>query len=157
MKIIIFSDSHGAKNNLQRALLKHPDAQVALFCGDGAADFYSLADQTPQRRWIAVRGNCDPPDCRLALLESANFGDFHTAILHGHSHGVKWGDGGLYKLAQEGNYQLIIHGHTHVPRSDYIPGDKPFYLFNPGAVRAGHYGLITIREHQILLSHAKLS
>lgn len=47
MKIIIFSDSHGAKNNLQRALLKHPDAQVALFCGDGAADFYSLADQPP--------------------------------------------------------------------------------------------------------------
>ena len=142
---------------LRRALQAHSDTDAVLFCGDGTADIISLAEQIAPKQLIAVQGNCDPAETTLPMLASTCFGPFRTAILHGHTHEVKQTDSKLLKLAQEGPYQLIIYGHTHVPRSDYIPGTRPLYLFNPGSIRSGCYGLITIQKDQILLSHAKIT
>ena len=42
MKILVFSDSHGRDQYMLKALKTHPDAEAAIFLGDGLADFLSL-------------------------------------------------------------------------------------------------------------------
>lgn len=155
MKFLILSDSHGRIGNLRRMFALHEDCDAVIFCGDGAADIQRLREEHPDVRFVCVRGNCDgigAPD-----LETLEAEGVKLAVLHGHTAKAKFGDGGLIKLAYDGGYDIVIHGHTHRQRNDYISGEKPFYLFNPGAAANGKFGLAVIKNGQILLSHGSIS
>ena len=64
---------------------------------------------------------------------------------HGHLYGVKTaGTALLEKRAAEENCDIVLYGHTHVPRIDYIAGR---YYLNPGSLRQpaeGHPGYIEL-------------
>ncbi len=168
MKILVFSDSHGRDDGMRRALSMHPDAEGVFFLGDGAREAAALAEREPNRFFIGVKGNCDGAlfgllgGSDLRLEEELVLFGRRILLLHGHTVGVKGGLGELILNARRREADLALFGHTHEPLERYLSeGRRPLYLFNPGSIsrpRSGKptYGLITLTESGILLSHGTL-
>ena len=168
MKILVFSDSHGRDGGMRRALSLHPDAEGVFFLGDGIREATALAEGEPSRFFIGVRGNCDGAlfgllgGTELREEEEITLLRHRILLLHGHTVGVKGGLGGLIAHARRRDAELAIFGHTHEPLERYLSdGESPLYLFNPGSIsrpRSGEatYGVITLTESGILLSHGTL-
>lgn len=162
IKCVIISDTHGCRDYLRRVLRLNRDADAVIFLGDGVADLDSALDECPSV--FAVRGNCDiSPTLRgmpLNALERITLGGKRIVITHGHLWGVKGGLGGLLSLARAEDADIILYGHTHIPREDFLSG---IYLFNPGSLScslgaAPSFGLMTIDEDTggVLLSHGTI-
>jgi putative phosphoesterase len=169
MKILVFSDSHGRDSGMQRALSLHPDAEGVFFLGDGAREAAALAERERERFFIGVKGNCDGllfgllGGTELREEEEITLMGRRILLLHGHTVGVKGGLGGLIAHARRRDVDLALFGHTHEPLEQYLPdGEKPLYLFNPGSISrprggAPTYGVLTLTEGGILLSHGTLA
>lgn len=165
MKLLVLSDSHGQSGKIRAAMALHPDAGAVLFLGDGLRD---LPAETASPIY-AVRGNCDAftlfdftsaPEERLETLDG-----YRVLALHGHTRGAKAGTVRLIGAALEQNADLICFGHTHEPFEQYIPVGEPWFgtplakslwLFNPGALCAGSFGVVELRPEGVLLSHGQL-
>lgn len=153
-ELLIFSDSHGDRSTMRAALAAHPDADGALFLGDGLLDFAEVEKAWSDRRTLAVRGNCDLFRNVPTLAEFSEYG-LRIALFHGHEQWLKDGDARLNGYA--GKYDLILHGHTHIPRNIVLTvGGQSMTVFNPGAARDGRYGILTIREDGFTLEHRRI-
>ena len=164
MKIIVLSDSHGSSLDINRALKKHPDADLAIFLGDGVDDFFSNQPRFPEIAFMAVRGNCDigtADKYSLRAAEEITLEGKRIFFCHGHTYGVKGGQGNLISAAHAREADIALFGHTHTPTEQYLPEDEDggaLYLVNPGSIgRDSHtYALITIRDGGILVSHGRV-
>jgi putative phosphoesterase len=140
-----------------RALDIHKDAEAVFFLGDGLTDIISLVDREPRRAWFYVRGNCDYTSAvgttPVRKLESVTLEGYRIVFTHGDLYGAKYGLGGLILLAGEQAASVVLFGHTHTPCETYENG---VYLFNPGSISSGSFGVMTITASGILLSHGKL-
>ena len=152
MRILILSDSHGSARNLREVLLRHPDITTVLHLGDGNRELQNAEEAFPTHRFYAVAGNCDfacpAPGARLET-----FCGKKVFLTHGHMYGVK---GGYYTLecaARERGVDIALFGHTHLPFEDYADG---LYLFNPGSLKDGNYGILEISSAGIMTRHMKL-
>ena len=175
MKILIFSDVHGREDRVRSLLALHKSADAVLFLGDG---FRDLPDSIAYGKWqfAAVRGNCDLLWGNSANLSLPNeqilrFGAYTVMMTHGHAYGVKGGIEQAALSAAEKGADLLLYGHTHVSEERYLPegtvvGEatltKPLWIMNPGSLGAPRngqpsYGLIQIKNSQLLLSHGTLS
>lgn len=170
MKILVISDTHKNKDRLKRVLEMHRDADAVIHLGDGYADFAGLdLGGIPLYR---VRGNCDEESDSFGTLsdeELIELGGIKIMMVHGHRHGVKFGLAKVASDAASKGADVLFYGHTHVPREVYLgKGEragvkllqKPLWIFNPGSLgspREGmpSFGLLTVRDGQILLSHGK--
>ena len=77
-----------------------------------------------------LREECRRLGITLSDKQLAQFRVFGTALLE--------------KRAAEENCDIVLYGHTHVPRIDYIAGR---YYLNPGSLRQpaeGHPGYIEL-------------
>ncbi|MBQ2876061.1 MAG: YfcE family phosphodiesterase [Clostridia bacterium] len=168
MKCLCFSDSHGSVYYMKRALALHPDCEVVFFLGDGLSDIEPLIKTTPGIAWLAVRGNCDHTSHisggEVRKLERITLEGVRIAYTHGDLYGVKYGFGGVLKLADDEECDVVLFGHTHEPIEQYktTPKGRGVYLFNPGSIgmsfRGGaSYGVMLLREGQVLLSHGELN
>ncbi len=174
MKLVVLSDSHGRADLIRAVLERHKDAEAVLFLGDGLRDLSRLTDLPPNLTPIAVRGNCDllmgwgqeePPTERMVAFDR-----FKILMMHGHTRGVKHGMETAAEAAASRGADLLLYGHTHAAREAYLPeGErvgggiltKPLWLFNPGSLGESgtgrpSYGLVTIQQGQLLLSHGSL-
>lgn len=157
MKILVFSDSHGRDEYMKKALEMHPDAEAAIFLGDGLSDFLSLSNVNIAK--LYVRGNCDwnPEYSFTPTVDSVTLMNKKIVFLHGHTHGVKSSAEGIIALAKDMNASILLFGHTHTPIEHYENG---VYYLNPGTIggvgNTPTYGIITLRENGILLSHGTL-
>ena len=132
MRILVVSDTHGNDSSLRRAILAQPKAEVVIHLGDGEEELLRAKRAFPEKMFLAVRGNCDWrsdwPGERIVEL-----GGHRIFCTHGHLYGVKTaGTALLEKRAAEENCDIVLYGHTHVPRIDYIAGR---YYLNPGSLR----------------------
>ena len=59
MRIVVMSDSHGRLARLRWVFADQPEAEAYLFLGDGLKDWAQMQESYPDRRLIAVCGNCD--------------------------------------------------------------------------------------------------
>ena len=59
MKVLVFSDSHGRKELVDRMLSKEPDCKEVVFLGDGMSDVEWVREFYPEKRFTCVRGNND--------------------------------------------------------------------------------------------------
>ena len=161
MKCLIFSDSHGSVSYIVKALMVHPDAEVVFFLGDGIGEVSEIARGDKRRMWIGVRGNCDFSSIFLdrEALKTEEIILLGRKILatHGDMYSVKYGYENLKSLALSREADIVLFGHTHMPYLEYVSGERPFYLFNPGSVSqpSYSYGILTLTEKDILFSHAK--
>ena len=152
MQILIFSDSHGDRRGLREALLRHPDAGTVCHLGDGARDMAQVAQEFPDRTVFGVCGNCDMcADLPLTRLEL--FGGKKVLLTHGHAFAVKSGLVTYQLAAKERGAAVALFGHTHRPTEEYAGG---VWLFNPGSLRDGNYGILEVSDAGIYLKHLQL-
>lgn len=148
IRIGVFSDSHGFKEQLARAVSLAGQIDLAIHCGDGGEDLEALLD--PEVPRIIVRGNCDlrsrfPEGVVHQVAEHTIF------ITHGHLYDVKYDYTRLFYKALELGANIVLFGHTHICE---IVENQGLILMNPGSVvrpsigSKSSFGLIEI-EHKI--------
>ena len=142
MKILVFSDSHGALPPMLRAVEREsPDLLVHL--GDGWRDAEKLGARHPEIPLIQVAGNCDfQPDApRERVLTPLGK---RILLCHGHLYGVKDSLMRAGEAAQERQLDAFLFGHTHTP----LVSRRGRTLFlNPGSIgdpRQPFYGVLTL-------------
>ena len=83
----------------------HPDAEVIFFLGDGLYDAETLAARAGDKAWLVVRGNCDYSSvfrgAPASKTESITLMGKRIVYTHGDLYGVKYGDEGLLRLADD--------------------------------------------------------
>ncbi|MBQ8208308.1 MAG: YfcE family phosphodiesterase [Clostridia bacterium] len=172
MKLLVVSDSHGKVERLRRAVELNKDADAIIHLGDGYNDLrYVALPDIPVYKvrgngedWLKMSGNDVPRDL---LLE---FDGIKILMMHGHTHSVKSGFDRAIRYALDKGADLLLFGHTHGAIERYIPkgsevgfgeAERDIYIFNPGSIgepRFGEpkFGLVTIREGKLLLSHGEI-
>ena len=132
---LILSDVHGERDRLRRILAAAKGVHAVFFLGDGLSDVLDLLTVQGAPPLFSVRGNCDfgiTGDDELTV----SLGAHRILMLHGHTAGVKGGDGGLLALARRHGADIVLYGHTHLRRESYLDeaDGGPLWLFNPGSV-----------------------
>ncbi len=130
MRIIVMSDSHTAYSRVLDIVKSNQSADLFLHLGDGEDEFDRVAASYPEKAFSAVRGNNDWHS-EKPMVGFLNLEGHKIMYTHGHMFSVKWG---LDQLIREGVAQdadIILYGHTHVARIDYMDGR---YIINPGSV-----------------------
>ena len=168
MKILIFSDSHGAPSYIRTAMAAHRDAEAAVFLGDGAADAADVFADFPAVPHCILRGNCDSSLSLSARgLDAAeetvlDFGGLRFFCLHGHTRGAKSGCGRMLLRASELHADAVFFGHTHIPENDWAhdPADpsRRILFFNPGSIGMSYdhsYGVLHIVNGMISAGHGR--
>ena len=170
MDILIFSDSHGDASSIRQMLdrqLRRPDA--IFFLGDGLRDTDRLSETEPPIYRVA--GNCDwfsadeaPSEIVMAL------GGHVIFATHGHLYRAKETEQLLLSHAVKVGANIVLFGHTHAPTLKTFPrgssfdsatgkpvtSDRTIHLFNPGSLRAGSFGTLTLKQGNVLFSHGTL-
>lgn len=153
MRLLILSDSHGNVYNLQKALLKHPDAEQILFLGDGERDFSLLDEELKGRPVTMVSGNCDIGSM-LHYTELLKINGQLIYMTHGHKQSVKYSDDILIQEAKKTAAKLVLYGHTHEQIVHRLNGMQ---IMNPGSINERKYGIADVTEMGIVLSEMDLS
>lgn len=144
MRILVFSDSHGAPYYMHEALMRQRAAEVVFFLGDGMRDFENLRTQFPEKAFVAVRGNCDM-GTKAPELEVRDIDGARIFAAHGHAYAVKSGLLNAVYAAREKKANILLFGHTHQALTTY---DDGLYIMNPGAISGFRpsYGAIDITK-----------
>ena len=142
------SDSHGREEYVYSVLYDNRDADMIIHLGDGGQDLdYALREVNFQvtTKIVKVKGNCD--FCSdLPITSFENIEGFKFYITHGYVQNVKMGVDHIYMDAKKSERNVVLFGHTHRPFYENRDG---IYLFNPGAVKNGYYGVIKIEGENI--------
>ena len=158
MKVLVFSDSHGATSGVEQALALHEDAGHVLFLGDGVREAEEISYCYPQRQFNLLAGNCDfgsDAPCEAVWM----FGGTRVFACHGHTLRIKYGLELAVARARAANCRVLLYGHTHEAYTEYRDG---LYIMNPGSIalpRASsrkQYGLLEVSDKGILTSIANL-
>lgn len=153
MRILVLSDSHRDAVSLYTAIEREPTAEVVYFLGDGCGEASEAAARyIGKKQFICVKGNCDfcadVPEKDIRTLENTRI-----YATHGYAENVKFTYQNLYYAAKENGCTLALFGHTHDPYLDYYDG---IYLFNPGSLKSGEYGVVDLTEKGLICINKKL-
>ena len=141
MKILVLSDSHGDGDSIEQAFDREKPDEV-IFLGDGIRDIEFFSYTFPKAYVSSVRGNCDFFS-RINDEFTASFDGVNVFACHGHTYNVKSGVSYLAYTSKRRNSSLALYGHTHEPYCEIIDGVT---VFNPGSIRNGRYGIISIKD-----------
>ena len=152
-KLLVLSDSHGARDAIERILSKEQNnVDAVIFLGDGLRDLEQTLAFFPHLRVYSVAGNCDfgalEPLDGLAAFDGVVI--FYT---HGHMYGVKYDLDTLADAASARGAEVALFGHTHCPVCKEMNG---IYFFNPGALADCSYGIIDIENNIVNCKHARI-
>ncbi len=152
MVILVFSDSHGRVDGLREAAERNKGAAEMLFLGDGLRDIESAWLDSA----ICVRGNCDMFGADDYPTERIlHFGEYTVMMTHGHLLSVKSDIEKAARVAAERGADMLIFGHTHKRCDVYLSAgstvdgmtlERPLRLFNPGSIKEGSFGVLTLRD-----------
>jgi putative phosphoesterase len=143
MKIAVLSDTHAHSIDELSPKVISALAEADLIVHAG--DFTSLGFYEDLKKFgevKAVKGNMDNLDLRAVLPEQEIFtvNGKKIGIIHGW--GSPMGIEEKIKPRFSDGVDMIIYGHTHKARNEYI-GD--IYFFNPGSAR-DTYGILEIDD-----------
>lgn len=131
---------------MEEILKRERAADIIIHLGDGADAMLSLNEFTAGRPVYTVKGNCDSYIFGFSETAELNFGSKKLFACHGHRFGVKYGLKDLQMYGSEHGFSVCLFGHTHMRHCEYSDG---LYLFNPGAVKNGEYGIVEIDSDKI--------
>ena len=166
MKILVFSDSHGHCDRMinvtKEFISKNNILNYIIHLGDLVQDAKYLQERFPDIPVLYVYGNCDYSVNRSDDEKEYELGGKKFFILHGHTRNVKFSPDTLKTLAEQKKYDIILYGHTHEPKEDYISnGTEPngvqtgTYIINPGSItydksgRGKSYCVIDITKNDL--------
>ncbi len=165
MEFLIFSDSHGNVDRMQRAIECQPSPPLAVFyLGDGIRDAERLRlNGIPL---YGVRGNCDlffGGEDDFPMERITTIGDHRALVTHGAIYNVKSDLDRMLASAIRQGADIVLYGHTHTPRLDTFPpgtevcGEvlaRTLYVFNPGSIgQGGSFGTLTVQGENLLFGH----
>ena len=162
MEYLIFSDTHYATLGMRTVIERcRKSINGILFLGDNFEDAEIISERYPELEVYAVAGNCDVAARFLNTHQELmlDIDGVKVLMLHGHRHQVKYSLDVLEGYARAKGANVVLFGHTHVPCNIYRDG---IYMFNPGSTsqpRGGSeqsFGVLTVRDGQVLLSHGKV-
>jgi len=146
MKILVLSDSHGDEAFLEMILRRERNCDMIIHLGDGADDLIMHLPYTANKQIWLTKGNCDPAAYGYSEKHIIRADNKTLLACHGHRFGVKTGLDALYFEGLKENADVCLFGHTHIACMEYSNG---MLMFNPGAVKNGRYGTITIKNGEI--------
>ena len=129
-KLLVLSDSHGARDAIKRILNKEQNnVDAVIFLGDGLRDLEQALAFFPHLRVYSVAGNCD-----YGALEPLD--------------GVKYDLDTLADAAAARGAEVALFGHSHIPHAEQR---GKVFLFNPGSCGRCYtgpdtYGLLTLEN-----------
>ncbi|MBR0062622.1 MAG: metallophosphoesterase [Oscillospiraceae bacterium] len=140
MKIVIFSDSHGAVEAM-RTIVSEEKPDAVIHAGDGLRDIKSIEDDYPGVKFHYVPGNCDfgsfEPGTKMPVIGGKTF-----FLTHGHGYYVKYGLDSIINNACASGADVLVFGHTHEAYCGNVNG---LLVINPGSVGYGRtYGVLTL-------------
>ena len=114
-KLLVLSDSHGARDAIKRILNKEQNnVDAVIFLGDGLRDLEQALAFFPHLRVYSVAGNCDYG--ALEPLDGlAGFDQTVVFYTHGHMYGVKYDLDTLADAAAARGAEVALFGHSHIP------------------------------------------
>ena len=142
MKVLVYSDSHGAASHLNEMLTKEKDCGLVFFLGDGIDEAEKMRDIYKDKKFILVKGNNDWYS--QADTEAYKYIDGLTIMsCHGHKFDVRFSLRKLLEAAQSVRANVALYGHTHKSGmyNDPITG---VCAINPGALCDGKYAVLTV-------------
>lgn len=129
MKILIVSDTHGRRGNLDAVLEKEGKIDMLLHLGDVEGD----EDYIEERAGCPVHmiaGNNDFFS-RLPGEKEIQIGKYRVFMTHGHGYYVSVNTRRLREAAEAHGADIVLFGHTHQPYLD-VEGDLK--VINPGSI-----------------------
>ena len=150
IKILVVSDSHGARKHLQKIIDRERPFDYLIHCGDGAGDLEHVR-LTHDVTVLSVAGNMDRAGSRERLIETT-LGDVRFLICHGDQFAAHYDYDRLLNEGLRRGVDIICCGHTHIP----CRHNHPPLLFNPGPADKGLYGIITLGADEPDCEHKKL-
>ncbi|MFI3324543.1 MAG: metallophosphoesterase [Clostridia bacterium] len=129
MRILVFSDSHGYKNNIERIIIEQNSVKEIFFCGDGEDEILSLKQKYSEKNFHIIKGNCDYRS-NLPIVKFFQIENKKVMLTHGHSYFVKSSLDDLKFAAKQNNVDIAVFGHTHNALCLYENG---IYYINPGS------------------------
>lgn len=153
MKLLVLSDSHRDRASLFEAIEREQTADLVYFLGDGANEIQEAISVFGNKLpFVTLRGNCDFSSDAPALDVRTAF-NMRIYATHGYVEQVKYGLSVLASAARGYKCSIALFGHTHEPCCLYEDG---LWLFNPGSLKNGDYGTVTISEKGVLCNNLKL-
>lgn len=151
MKILIISDSHGARNRLREVFSRVGEVDMLIHLGDVCGDEYFIQESFRCPVYM-IAGNNDHslklPSEEILVLE-----DKKILLTHGHRYYVNYDYSHLAEEAASIGMDMVMFGHTHVPVIEDFDGVK---LINPGSIayprqgnRKGSFILLEIDNEKI--------
>lgn len=133
MKLIVFSDAHGDKEAIENIINWNADADYYISLGDSELSHDFLLDLDI----IAIKGNY-PRDPGFVYERTFDVAEKCLFLTHGHKYKVNKGIDKLYYKALEEECDIMLYGHTHIPKSQMV--GKVLFI-NPGAIYRPRNGL----------------
>ena len=132
MRLIVMSDSHGHFNQVRKVVEANKElTDCFIHLGDGLDEFQDVSNMYHDLYFVAVKGNNDWGSIDLKL-KVQTWGSKRVMMTHGDIEGVKYDLDGLVKKATELKVDVVLYGHTHVAKCDYIDG---IHIINPGSLK----------------------
>ena len=144
MKVLVFSDSHGALGLAGEMLNREKDCSIVFFLGDGIDEAEKMKKRYPDKKFMLVKGNNDWHSG--ADTEAYKHIDGVTFMAcHGHKFNVRFALRDLLQSAQSVRANVVLYGHTHKSGmyNDPVTG---IVAINPGALCEGKYAVITAEK-----------
>ena len=144
MKVLVFSDSHGASALAEEMLRRESDCQLVFFLGDGIDEAERLKERYKDKKFILVKGNNDWHS--QTDTEAYKYIEGLTVMsCHGHKFNVRFSLRSLLASAESVRANIALYGHTH--KSDmYNDPVTGICAINPGALCEGKYAVLTIEK-----------
>ena len=126
MKLLIFSDNHGERENIPRIIAKHSPLDRIISLGDSEMKERELSDLNI----FGVKGNF-PFEPKFPYDLNFVYEGLNCFFTHGHLYSVKSGITNLKEIAKTRNYDLVCFGHTH---RTYLEEKEGIIFLNPGSL-----------------------
>ncbi|MGN0522865.1 MAG: metallophosphoesterase family protein [Eubacterium sp.] len=144
-KILVISDTHNDKYNLNKVIKNEPNIDNVVFLGDGMADIEYIFINS-RKPLYSVAGNCDT-DFIIPSKKIINIENTKIFITHGHFYDVKVTFKNVAEEAKSKGCNFAFIGHTHEQTDETIDGVR---IINPGSVSFfGHYAIVTVDNDNI--------
>lgn len=126
-QVLILSDTHGQREEINRLKQRHEHIEHIIHCGDS-----ELPLSAPELEGILqVKGNCDFNQA-FPKEQEVHIGGLKLFVTHGHHHRVKQDLQSLAYYVAERDVHIVLYGHNHIADARKI-GDQLFV--NPGSLR----------------------
>lgn len=144
MKVLVFSDSHGASALAEEMLNKEKECSLVFFLGDGIDEAEKMRDRYKDKKFILVKGNNDWYS--KIDTEAYKYVEGITIMsCHGHKFNVRFSLRDLLSSAQSVRANIALYGHTHKSGmfNDPVTG---ICAVNPGALCEGKYAVLRVEK-----------